>query len=107
MTRGAQWHIKATAMIASSFQHVLYLDSDNMPAFAPDDSKDGVLFAPGYQRTGAMFWPDYWCVRPSIWRSVALTLAQEVGRSVAGLADHRRAVQRCVVCHFASLAVSE
>jgi hypothetical protein len=91
-------------MIASSFRHVLYLDSDNMPAFPPDDAAEGVLFAPGYERLGAMFWPDYWCAVLSVCRGALVdACTQEDGRTVAGVADYWCAVSRCAPRRVASL----
>ncbi|KAK4458397.1 mannosyltransferase putative-domain-containing protein [Cladorrhinum samala] len=54
--RGFQW--KFIAMIASSFQNVLYLDADALPILNPDP-----IFAPGaepYASTGLITWPDFW-----------------------------------------------
>jgi len=50
------FHLKAAALIASSFAEVLYLDSDNVPLRDPEYLFD----SPAYQENGrAVFWPDY------------------------------------------------
>lgn len=50
------FHLKAAAMIASSFSEVLYLDSDNFPLRDPEYLFD----APPYREGGSvLFWPDY------------------------------------------------
>ncbi|CAK9006527.1 3-mannosyltransferase MNN14 [Durusdinium trenchii] len=44
------------SVMSSSFQHVLWMDTDITPLVAPE-----VLFqTEAYQRDGAMFWPDHW-----------------------------------------------
>ncbi|KAK4163356.1 mannosyltransferase putative-domain-containing protein [Cladorrhinum sp. PSN259] len=51
-----QW--KFIAMIASSYQNVLYFDADVLPIFNPDP-----ILAPGaepYASTGLITWPDFW-----------------------------------------------
>ncbi|KAI7889777.1 mannosyltransferase putative-domain-containing protein [Mucor mucedo] len=53
---GKQFQVKAAAIINSRFQHVLFLDSDNIPTRDPS-----FLFAtPEYKHKGAIFWPDFW-----------------------------------------------
>jgi hypothetical protein len=42
-------------VLLSSFEEVLFLDSDNMPIVDPKWAFD----LPMYQKTGAVFWPDY------------------------------------------------
>jgi hypothetical protein len=40
----------------SSFQHLVFLDSDNVAMLDPE-----LLFSePEYQRTGTLFWKDFW-----------------------------------------------
>ncbi|KAK3399734.1 nucleotide-diphospho-sugar transferase [Sordaria brevicollis] len=51
-----QW--KFLAMVASTFQNILFLDADIIIANNPDS-----LFTPGaepYQSTGFIAWPDFW-----------------------------------------------
>lgn len=51
-----RFQTKAAAIINSSFRHVLYLDSDNIPTRDPS-----FLFqTKQYQAYGAIFWPDFW-----------------------------------------------
>ncbi|KAI8989400.1 mannosyltransferase putative-domain-containing protein [Pilobolus umbonatus] len=55
-----QFQIKAAAIINSDFQHVLYLDSDNVPTRDPTylfESRE-------YMEYGAIFWPDFWKTDP-------------------------------------------
>ncbi|ORY81239.1 mannosyltransferase putative-domain-containing protein [Leucosporidium creatinivorum] len=86
-SRTKNYHIKATAIIRSSFREVLYLDSDNMPSgslhsmdgvFSPSSSSvipghetnatreekwtdpSGLWESKSYKRLGIMQWPDYW-----------------------------------------------
>ncbi|MCP4262047.1 MAG: FkbM family methyltransferase [Planctomycetes bacterium] len=48
------WELKPYALIHSTFEEVLYLDSDNVPVQNPE-----FLFqSPQYLETGAIFWPD-------------------------------------------------
>lgn len=48
------WQLKPYAIIYSSFEEVLFLDSDNVPTRDP-----AFLFeSPEYLATGALFWPD-------------------------------------------------
>ena len=52
--RGFQ--IKPMAICASSFQEVLFIDSDDLPIRDPS-----YLFeTPEYQKTGALIWKDFW-----------------------------------------------
>jgi alpha 1,2-mannosyltransferase len=88
-----QWHIKATALIESSFQQILYLDSDNMPAVSLD-GPDSVFEAPGFQRLGAMFWPDYWktVAHNPVWQIIGVQCRdeweQEAGQMLIDKAKH-------------------
>jgi hypothetical protein len=53
---GRNYQLKVEAIMASSFESVLWLDSDNIAALDPT-----LLFdSPAYKSTGALFWPDYW-----------------------------------------------
>ncbi|KAJ4377803.1 mannosyltransferase [Neocucurbitaria cava] len=50
------YQYKIFAMLFSSFQHVLFLDSDAFPAYDPK-----ILFATApYTTHGLVTWPDYW-----------------------------------------------
>ncbi|KAI4728944.1 nucleotide-diphospho-sugar transferase [Aureobasidium sp. EXF-10728] len=51
------YQLKSLAMLLSSFEHVLYLDSDSIPLLDPEAE----LFATGpYTSTGLVIWPDFW-----------------------------------------------
>ncbi|ODV59053.1 alpha-mannosyltransferase [Ascoidea rubescens DSM 1968] len=50
------YQYKVFAILASSFQNVLLLDSDNMPAIKPDYLFDSEVF----QDNGLVTWPDFW-----------------------------------------------
>lgn len=77
--RNKQWrHYFTTArrqvgaLILSSFEEVLLLDSDNVPLENPDTDTDaqnpmsadthghGLFGSEAYLRAGAVLWPDYW-----------------------------------------------
>lgn len=47
---------QVAAVILSSFEEVLYLDSDNVALRDPSD----LFRSEGYARTGMILWPDYW-----------------------------------------------
>ena len=49
--------IKAESIVASSFDEVLYLDSDNVPLADPAHLFDSELYA-GKNQPGIVFWPD-------------------------------------------------
>ncbi|CAI5759399.1 unnamed protein product [Candida verbasci] len=50
------YQYKALALVLSSFQHTLLLDSDNSPVVNPDSFFD----QPVYKDNGLVLWPDYW-----------------------------------------------
>jgi len=52
--RLAGWQAKAYAILHSRFQHVLFLDADNLPVVDPTFLFDLAV----YRQTGAIFWPD-------------------------------------------------
>eukprot|EP00243_Klebsormidium_subtile_P012188 TRINITY_DN730_c0_g1_i1.p1 TRINITY_DN730_c0_g1~~TRINITY_DN730_c0_g1_i1.p1 ORF type:complete len:491 (-),score=36.88 TRINITY_DN730_c0_g1_i1:1037-2509(-) len=47
---------KPIAILNSAFEHVLFLDADNIPLSNPSS----LFSTPEYQSTGALFWPDFW-----------------------------------------------
>lgn len=51
-----RFQVKAAAIINSDFQHVLFLDSDNIPTRDPSFLFNTVE----YKQHGAIFWPDFW-----------------------------------------------
>ncbi|GAN04029.1 ADP-heptose:LPS heptosyltransferase-like protein [Mucor ambiguus] len=88
--RGKQFQVKAAAIINSRFQHVLYLDSDNIPTRDP-----AFLFeSTEYKQTGALFWPDFWktAAENKIFRLLEIecvdTWEQESGQIVVDKARH-------------------
>ncbi|GMK59829.1 hypothetical protein CspeluHIS016_0900460 [Cutaneotrichosporon spelunceum] len=52
---GKSYHLKAHAIAAAPFRHILYLDSDSTPTRNPEYMFD----APSYTRLGAYLTPDY------------------------------------------------
>jgi alpha 1,2-mannosyltransferase len=51
------FQLKALALLLSSFQQILYLDSDSIPLVNPQSE----LFSrPPYTHTGFVGWPDFW-----------------------------------------------
>ena len=52
----ASYQLKSLAMLTSSFQHILLLDSDNIVIQKPDDIFESKL----YKEFGMITWPDYW-----------------------------------------------
>jgi alpha 1,2-mannosyltransferase len=51
------FQLKALALLFSSFQQILYLDSDSIPLLDPQSE----LFSrPPYTHTGFVGWPDFW-----------------------------------------------
>ncbi|KAI4747823.1 nucleotide-diphospho-sugar transferase [Aureobasidium sp. EXF-12298] len=51
------YQLKSLAMLFSSFEHVLYLDSDSIPLLNPGTE----LFATEpYTSSGLVIWPDFW-----------------------------------------------
>lgn len=50
------YQFKSLALMVSSFQNVLLLDSDNVPLVNPDSIFD----SPVYKKYGMITWPDYW-----------------------------------------------
>ncbi|CAF0802782.1 unnamed protein product [Adineta steineri] len=58
--------IKPASILHSSFEHVLWLDSDNIAVRDPEYLFD----LPHYTRSTAMFWPDFWSTpgKNAIWK---------------------------------------
>ena len=54
--RSKSFHIKGAAMVQSSYDEILMLDSDSLPAADVEPLFD----APGYAQAGVMLWPDFW-----------------------------------------------
>ena len=53
---GRNYHIKSLIILLSSFEEVLYLDSDNFPVLNPLR----LFNTREYLETGSIFWPDFW-----------------------------------------------
>lgn len=69
------YHLKASAILESSFREVLFLDSDNFPAA----DLTPLFESKAYQRLGATFWPDYWKESPvnPIWQIIGVQCRDE------------------------------
>lgn len=69
------YHLKAEAVIESSFREVLFLDSDNFPAA----DLSPLFESKAYHRLGAYFWPDYWKESPinPIWQLLGVQCRDE------------------------------
>ncbi|KGU36792.1 alpha 1,2-mannosyltransferase [Candida albicans P57055] len=52
----ASYQFKALALVVTSFEHILLLDSDNMIVSNPDEIFESKL----YHQYGMITWPDYW-----------------------------------------------
>jgi hypothetical protein len=53
--------MKGAALLHTSFDEILFLDSDNIPARDPT-----FLFeTDAFKETGALFWKDYWMTKPN------------------------------------------
>jgi len=50
------WELKCFALVNCSFEEVLFLDADNVPAADPTF----LFHSPEYVEHGAIFWPDRW-----------------------------------------------
>ncbi|KAH0066661.1 nucleotide-diphospho-sugar transferase, partial [Aureobasidium melanogenum] len=51
------YQLKSLAMLLSSFERVLYLDSDSIPLLKPETE---LFAAEPYTSTGLVIWPDFW-----------------------------------------------
>ncbi|RMD43309.1 hypothetical protein DV735_g1856, partial [Chaetothyriales sp. CBS 134920] len=51
-----KYQYKIMAIMFSSFEDVLFLDSDCFPVLAPDD----LMISEPFNTTGLVLWPDYW-----------------------------------------------
>ncbi|CAH2350080.1 alpha-1,2-mannosyltransferase Mnn5p [[Candida] railenensis] len=55
-TKFQNYQFKSLALMVSSFQNVLLLDSDNIPLANPDSLFESSMFA----QNGMVTWPDFW-----------------------------------------------
>eukprot|EP00834_Sanchytrium_tribonematis_P001337 NODE_32_length_37098_cov_1.132760.p7 type:complete len:597 gc:universal NODE_32_length_37098_cov_1.132760:15860-17650(+) len=58
--KGKNYHYKISALIATSFENVLFLDSDSIPMSDPVE----LFQTREYKETGLMLWPDMWRTDP-------------------------------------------
>ncbi|DBA03546.1 TPA: hypothetical protein N0F65_011447 [Lagenidium giganteum] len=73
-SRATGYHVKPHAVYYSSFDQVLLLDTDNLPARDPT-----YLFGePEFQETGAMFWPDFWQPDNSMFKVTKVALVWQL-----------------------------
>lgn len=69
------FHVKSEALLRSSFQYVLYLDSDNIPIRDPTY----LIFNKQFKESGIFLWPDFFKSSPAnpIWRLLGLPCRDE------------------------------
>eukprot|EP00658_Telonema_sp_P-2_P029812 TRINITY_DN22618_c0_g1_i4.p1 TRINITY_DN22618_c0_g1~~TRINITY_DN22618_c0_g1_i4.p1 ORF type:complete len:870 (+),score=158.42 TRINITY_DN22618_c0_g1_i4:128-2737(+) len=70
-THSKKFVLKPAAVVFSRFQHVIFLDADNIPLTGLE-----VLFdLEEYQSTGAVFWPDFPALKSSaqIWKELPVS----------------------------------
>lgn len=69
------FQLKSLALLASSFQNVLLLDSDNIPINNPDYVFESKVF----KDYGMIVWPDYWArvTHPGYYQVAGLPLAND------------------------------
>ncbi|GAA5881197.1 hypothetical protein JCM1840_001282 [Sporobolomyces johnsonii] len=73
--RTKSFHVKGAAIVESSFDEVLYLDSDSLPV----RSIDGLFDSREFRQMGAVFWPDFWKDQPenAIWSILGVQCRDE------------------------------
>lgn len=86
--RTKSFHVKGAAMIQSSFDEILYLDSDSMPISRVEPLFD----MPAYRNLGAMIWPDYWRDSPdnAIWSIIGVQCRDEWTQEAGQVLINRR-----------------
>ncbi|AOA63794.1 hypothetical protein KP2612_003888 [Komagataella phaffii] len=74
------YQFKSLALLASSFEQVLLVDSDNIIVENPDPIFDSEVF----QRTGLVLWPDFWrrVTHPDYYKIAGIKLGSERVRHV-------------------------
>jgi alpha 1,2-mannosyltransferase len=77
-----RYAIKLRALLESKFEHILWLDGDNIPVRDPEYLFD----LPHYTRSTAMFWPDFWTSYQNnpIWQMLNLSCRAEDYEQEAG-----------------------
>lgn len=73
--KSMRFSVKPYSIIHSSFEHVLWLDSDNIPVRNPDYLFD----LPHYTHSTAIFWPDFWSTpgKNGIWKILNISCRAE------------------------------
>ncbi|CAI5740527.1 unnamed protein product [Hyaloperonospora brassicae] len=110
--RAVRYATKVHAIYNSAFDHVLFLDADNVPVRDPTFLFESEEFV----RTGAVFWPDFWLPQHTIFHVVEDSLVwqlldmpyvdmfeQESGQLVI---DRRRHAAATELVHFYALHTS-
>ncbi|EGW32290.1 type II Golgi membrane protein [Spathaspora passalidarum NRRL Y-27907] len=71
----SKYQFKALALMVSSFEHILMLDSDNIIVSNPDPIFESKL----YQYYGMITWPDYWkrTISPKFYEIAELEVNQQ------------------------------
>lgn len=74
------YQYKILALIASSFENVIYLDSDNIPISNPDP----ILVNEPYNSNGLILWPDFWRRRhhPSYYEISGVKVTDKIIRNM-------------------------
>lgn len=75
------YQYKIAAMYFSSFEEMLFLDSDSIPVKNPDS----VFNAPAYKDTGIVLWPDYWGSTESPWLPYVIGESMEESTTVPNI----------------------
>ncbi|CAF1269493.1 unnamed protein product [Adineta steineri] len=81
-TKHSPFAIKVGAIIQSSFEHVLWLDSDNIAVRDPEYLFD----LSHYTHSTAIFWPDFWTApkKNAIWKILGIPCRAEDYEQEAG-----------------------
>lgn len=79
MPKLLKYQYKVFSMLFSSFDDVLFLDSDSYPIFNPDD----LFSSEPYKSRGLITWPDVWL------SSTSPTFYEITGMTAPGLAERR------------------
>ncbi|TLD08153.1 hypothetical protein PspLS_11987 [Pyricularia sp. CBS 133598] len=79
MPKLLKYQYKAFSMLFSSFDDVLFLDTDNFPALSPDD----LFFSEPYKSRGLITWPDVWL------SSTSPTFYEITGMTAPSLTERR------------------
>ena len=93
----ANYLMKSLSMMLSSFEEVIFLDADSVPAQLPDV----LLNSEQYRKTGLMLWPDFWSNSMSATLHTILDIGWEFRRTCESgqvVVDKRK--------HFESLVLA-